>query len=227
MAALDAGDERREPSHHVGSLPERRTVPERIVRNADEIICEPDSREAWWYRVDSGAARCCTHLVDGRRRVIEFMLPGDLFQAYTLPIHDVCIEAIVTPTRVARFSPPQLEQLARADHRVASDLCEAAPRAIVRLQTHAVMLGHGSAIGRIAGFLLEFARRSGVEDEETMALPMSRSDIADYLGLAVESVSRALTQLRREQVIELDGPKNVQILQRPRLEQLGAQMTPL
>ena len=105
-------------------------------------------------------------------------------------------------------------------------MLDAEPRMIGRLQTHALMLGHASAIARVAAFLLEFGGRSASPSNDSIVLPMSRSDIADYLGIAVESVSRALTQLRRDGVIDFRGPKRGQIAMRSRLEQLGT-LTPV
>jgi CRP/FNR family nitrogen fixation transcriptional regulator len=193
----------------------------RIVRCADEVICCDDERSRFWYRVVTGAARYCAALPDGRRRVIDFLLPGDLFRVYSLPAHRTYVEAIVTPTQVMRNSRAELERLAANDETLAGDVDDAAPRAIMRLQAHAVLLGHASALERVADFLLEYSRRCGADDHDFFVLPMSRSDIADYLGIAVESVSRALTQLRRSGAIDLAGPKRVRIAMRSRLDRHG------
>jgi len=193
---------------------------------ADEFICAADPASQGWYRVLLGAARCCAHLADGRRSIIDFLLPGDLFRVHALPAHRICFEAVVTPTRVARYSTRELELTATRDRAVGSEMLEAEPRMIGRLQTHALMLGHASALARVAAFLLEFGGRSASASGGSIVLPMSRTDIADYLGIAVESVSRALTQLRRDGVIEFRGPKRVQIAMRSRLEQLGT-LTPI
>lgn len=199
-------------------------VAEHLTRNADELICAENDHSPYWYRVLTGAARCCTHLNDGRRRVIDFLIPGDMFRVYALPVHRIRLEAVVTPTLVHRYRRLELEQIARFDRAVAREMREEAPRAIERLQAHTVMLGHSSAIERVAAFLLEFSRRSRPQPEDTLVLPMSRSDVADYLGIAVESVSRALTHLRRDGIIDLEGPKRVRIKSRPALEQLAVQV---
>lgn len=196
------------------------------MHRADELICGEDDQSRYWYRVLAGAARCCIHLNDGRRRVIDFLLPGDMFRVYALPIHRIRFEAVVTPTQVARYARPELARLAVSDRAIAREMREAAPRAIVRLQSHTVMLGHASAAERVAAFLLEFSRRSGPAPVDAFVLPMSRFDIADYLGIAVESVSRSLTQLRRAGIIDLTGPKRVRIASRARLERLGVQPLP-
>jgi len=193
---------------------------------ADEFICAADQGSQGWYRVLLGAARCCAHLADGRRSIIDFLMPGDLFKVHALPAHRICFEAVVTPTRVARYTTRELELTATRNRAVGSEMLDAEPRMIGRLQTHALMLGHASAIARVAAFLLEFGGRSASPRGDSVVLPMSRSDIADYLGIAVESVSRALTQLRRDGVIGFRGPKRVQIAMRSRLEQLGT-LTPV
>jgi len=192
---------------------------------ADEFICGAERRSGW-FRVLFGAARCCAHLVDGRRSIIDFLMPGDLFRVHALPAHRICFEAVVTPTRIARYTRRDLEIIANRDRSILSEMLEAEPRMIRRLQAHALMLGHASAVARVAAFLLEFSGRSGNPSSDSIVLPMSRSDIADYLGIAVESVSRALTQLRRDGVIDFRGPKRVQIAMRSRLEQLGT-LTPV
>jgi len=192
---------------------------------ADDFICASDADSQGWYRVLLGAARCCAHLADGRRSIIDFLIAGDLFRVRASPAHRICFEAVVTPTRIARYSARELELTATRDQAVGSEILDADHRMIGRLQTHALMLGHASAIARVAAFLLEFSGRAGSPASDSIVLPMSRSDIADYLGIAVESVSRALTQLRRDGVIDFRGPKRVQIVKRSKLEQLGT-LTP-
>jgi CRP/FNR family transcriptional regulator, nitrogen fixation regulation protein len=205
----------------VAAVADAKRVAYCVTYCADEYICGAERRSAGWYRVLSGAARCCAHLVDGRRSIIDFLVPGDLFRVHASPVHRICFEAVVTTTRIARYTRRDLEAIASDDRSILSEMLDAEPLMIRRLQAHALMLGHASAIARVAAFLLEFSGRFGLPLSNSIVLPMSRSDIADYLGIAVESVSRALTQLRRDGVIDLRGPKRIQIATRSKLEQLG------
>ena len=89
---------------------------------------------------------------------------------------------------------------------------------IDRLQSRMILLGRSSALERVCGFLLELAYRMQVEAEGTVALPMSRYDIADYLAIAVETVSRSLTTLRSERVITFFDARHFRIINRRTLE---------
>jgi CRP-like cAMP-binding protein len=178
----------------------------------------------YWYRVITGAARMSGLTADGNRHIVDFLLPGDLFGFGARGIRPFCVEAIVPETLIARYPRRSAEQLADSDPQIARGIREAAFDSIARLQRRMVILARTSALERVSAFLLEMADRSrGVS--HTVFLPMSRYDIADYLGMAVETVSRALTELRARRAIALRGVRRVQICDRLALEELADRLS--
>ena len=105
-----------------------------------------------------------------------------------------------------------------ADQRLARCVREITFGSIERLQSRMILLGRSRALERVCGFLLEMAHRAQKEIEATVALPMSRYDIADYLAIAVETVSRSLTTLRSEQMITFVDTRHFRIVNRKALE---------
>ena len=170
-----------------------------------------------WYRIVAGAARKFASTADGYRHIVDFLLPGDMFGFGTQGVRPFCVEAIVPGTLIVRYSRRDAEQLADADPQIARTIREATFDSIARLQRRMVILSRTSAIERVGAFLLEMADRDHEAPSHTVCLPMSRYDIADYLGMAVETVSRALTKLRTRRAIALRGVRRVQICDRPAL----------
>ena len=171
-----------------------------------------------WYLIVSGAARQCAQLSDGRRQIIDFLLPGDLFGLEANGRNECSVECVAANTAVVRYQRRRLESLMEADHRVARFVREIAFGAIERLHFRMLLLGRSRALERVSGFLLEMARRARKENGGTVALPMSRYDIADYLAIAVETVSRSLTVLKSGQVINFAGARHFRIVDREALE---------
>jgi len=175
----------------------------------------------YWYRIVAGAARTSALTADGSRHIVDFLLPGDLFGFGTRGTRPYCVEAIVPASLIVRYPRRSAEQLADFDPQIARGIREAAFDSIARLQRRMVILARTSALERVSGFLLEMADRSRDAPPHTVFLPMSRYDIADYLGMAVETVSRALTELRTRCAIALRGVRRVQICDRSALEDLA------
>jgi CRP/FNR family transcriptional regulator, nitrogen fixation regulation protein len=171
----------------------------------------------YWYRIVAGAARKCASTADGSRHIVDFLLPGDLFGFGARGVRPFCVEAIVPGTLIARYPRQNAERLADSDPQVSREIRETAFDSIARLQRRRVILSRTSAIERVGGFLVEMADRGHTAPSQTVSLPMSRYDIADYLGMAVETVSRALTELRTRRAIALNGVRRVQICDRPAL----------
>jgi CRP/FNR family nitrogen fixation transcriptional regulator len=133
----------------------------------------------------------------------------------------VQVEAI-GPTAVLRYPQHQLDHLAHNDLSVAREIRTAAFGLIARLQARTLILCHTTAIEKVAAFLVQMTQRRSCDSADVVALPMSRYDIADYLGIAVETVSRGMTQLRGRGVIALHGRRVVKVTDRGALEGLGA-----
>jgi len=168
----------------------------------------------YWYSIVSGAARNTSLTADGRRHILEFLLPGDLFGFGAWDEHRFAVEPVVEGTLVARYSRRDVEALAESDPQVGRQLRELAFEAIDRLQERIIILGHTTARSKVASFLLEMAYRSPAERRDSFMLPMSRYDIADYLALAVETVCRTLTNMRRRGVIAFTTKRQVCIMDR-------------
>jgi CRP-like cAMP-binding protein len=111
-----------------------------------------------------------------------------------------------------------MESLLDSDPKLGRRVREFAFASIDRLQSRMILLGRSRAMERVCGFLLEMGHRAQIQRDGTFTLPMSRSDIADYLALAVETVSRSLTTLRVAQVITFLGRRQLRIVNRRALE---------
>jgi CRP/FNR family transcriptional regulator, nitrogen fixation regulation protein len=185
---------------------------------ADETVYCRDEAADYWYQIIGGAARKCTQMSDGRRQIVDFFLPGDLFGFHAGARHDCSVECVVPNTTVVRYQRPRMESLMESDPLLARRVREIAFDSIDRMQSRTILLGCGRALERVGGFLLEMADRRKIDTDGTVALPMSRYDIADYLAIAVETVSRSLTTLRTRQVISFFDTRHFRIVNRKALE---------
>ena len=175
-----------------------------IRLDRDEEIVAQDAKAQWCWLVVSGCVRSVQLMEDGRRQVGEFLFPGDLFGCEALDTHDFSAEA-VTPVTLRRFGLRDVEALADRDLAVARRLRELTARRLRAGREHMVLLGRKTASERIASFLLQMAERISLGGQSHLELPMSRSDMGDYLGLTIETVCRRLTQLRQEGTIMVKG----------------------
>ena len=187
----------------------------RYERNA-EIFGEGEPAEHL-YRVVSGVARTIWFSSDGRRQILGFHFPGDVFGIETAPRHAVAAEA-VTSCQVALVRRSMIEQAAARDAQAAQGLLRLVTAHLQRSQAHVLLLGRKGAGERVAAFLLEMADRVRGEID----LPMSRADIADYLALTIETVSRAFSQMERDHAIDLPTSRHVVVRDRHALECLQA-----
>ncbi|HEY7551245.1 MAG TPA: helix-turn-helix domain-containing protein [Hyphomicrobiaceae bacterium] len=170
------------------------------------------------YKVVSGSVRTYKVLVDGRRQIGGFYLPGDIFGLETGEEHTFSAEAI-TDCRIVVTKRSAVLALAARDNEVARQMWELTARELQRAQERLLVLVK-SAQERVAGFLLEMATRAA--EGAVVELPMSRQDIADYLGLTIETVSRTLTQLEKAAAIELPTSRRILLRNRAALNRLNA-----
>jgi CRP/FNR family transcriptional regulator, nitrogen fixation regulation protein len=157
-------------------------------------------------------------LVDGRRQIGGFYLPGDMFGLETGAEHAFSAEAIAD-CKIMVIKRSTVVALAATNGDVARQMWDLTARELQRTQDRIVVLIK-SAQERVAGFLLEMARRTTVGG--AVELPMSRQDIADYLGLTIETVSRTLTQLEKTAAIELPTSRRILLRNRTALNRLNA-----
>jgi len=191
-------------------------APMPFARNA-EIYGENEPAE-YLYRVISGTVRTYKVLNDGRRQIGAFYLPGDIFGLEVGEEHTFSAEAIVD-CKILVVKRSALVSLAARDNEVARQLWTMTAGELQRAQDH-IMLLIKTAQERVAGFLLEMARRSSASTE--VDLPMSRQDIADYLGLTIETVSRTLTQLENSAAIAVPTSRRIVLRNRAALSRLNA-----
>lgn len=169
------------------------------------------------YKVRTGAVRCFKLLSDGRRQISDFYLPGDVFGVEAGIEHRVTAEALTdTVLTVARRSA--LTDSAGDEIGRAQALWRLAIGDLQRSQDHALTLGRRSATERVASLLIDIAERLDADDG--LVLPMTRQDMADYLGLTIETVSRTLSQLQSSGLISVGGCRKVQFLDRVALLEL-------
>jgi CRP-like cAMP-binding protein len=183
----------------------------------EEIFGEGEPGE-YVYKVTKGAVRTYKLLCDGRRQIGGFYLPGDIFGLEVGKEYQYSAEAIndVTVLMVRRSV---IFSLAERDCDIARELWSFTGRELNRVQEHLLLLVK-TAQQRVASFLLEMSARLSATD--AIELPMSRQDIADYLGLTIETVSRTMTQLVSEQAIGLPSSRRVVLRNCGALRQLNA-----
>jgi CRP/FNR family transcriptional regulator, nitrogen fixation regulation protein len=181
-----------------------------------EIYAEGDASDCW-YRVVSGAVRICKWMADGRRHIAEFCFAGDCFGLPASGTRAATAEAIGDVV-VMRYPQRAADRLIDETPRLAREMYNRTLRELTHTQTHTLVLSRMTASERLASFLLEMAERR--DTPRAVELPMSRYDIADYLGLTMETVCRTFTAFRRDGVIALPTPQRVELCDRDALETL-------
>jgi CRP/FNR family nitrogen fixation transcriptional regulator len=182
-----------------------------------EIYAEGDETDCW-YKVVSGTVRICKLLADGRRHIAEFCFSGDCFGIDNAGERIYAAEA-VDDVIVMRFRRGPTEQLIDHNPMVARLLRDAIVCDLTCAHSRTLLLGRMTAPERVAAFLLEMFERR--EWTKSLDLPMSRIDIADYLGLTVETVCRTLSTFRRDEMIAAPNPHRIELLDRAALEEIG------
>ncbi len=182
----------------------------------EEIFGEGEAADLV-YRVISGAVRTYRVLSDGRRQIGDFHLAGDLFGLEAGREHMFSAEAI-GPCEILVCRRSALFGIAARSAELGQALWAQTALELERAQAHLMLLGRKSACERVATFLAALADRHPGDRE--IVLPMSRQDIADYLGLTIETVSRTFTQLQSDGVIALKGCRHVQVLSHGALARL-------
>lgn len=175
-----------------------------------DVVFWEDDDSASVYEVVEGVLRLCRLTPDGRRGITGFAYPGDLIGLGTAERYADTAEA-VTQATLRRHS--RREVLARSSRspEASEQLFRLMSEALSAAQSRVMVLSRMSAVERVAYFLLEVARKAGTERH--VRLPVSRTDIADYLGMTIETVSRTLTRLKQAGLIALPSPQLVVLLQ--------------
>ena len=183
----------------------------------EEIYTEGDEADCW-YKVVSGTVRVCKILVDGRRHIAEFCFSGDCFGFDNTSERLYSAEA-VDDIVVMRFPRKTTESVIEQDPTVARLLRDVMLRDLANAHGRTLLLGRMTASERVAAFLLEMFNRR--DRTKTLDLPMSRNDIAVYLGLTIETVCRTLSTFKRDRVIVIPNAHRIELLDREALEEAG------
>jgi CRP/FNR family nitrogen fixation transcriptional regulator len=183
------------------------SLSEFTYKRRSEIYGEKEPAE-YVYQVKVGAVRSYKLLSDGRRQIGAFHLAGDIFGLENGSEHRFTAEAIVDTT-VRLIKRRSLEMVAESDALVSRNLLSMTTNNLQHAEDHMLLLGRKTSLERVAAFLIEMDRR--LTAAGVMALPMSRRDIADYLGLTLETVSRALSRLHELGILGFIGTNQRQI----------------
>lgn len=179
------------------------------------FCCEGEPAD-YVYRITDGLAEGYHITSDGRRQIIDFYAPGDIFGIEPGADYTLFVDAI-TEGRVQIIKRSMIATLIASNSRALPELWLGLAAGIHRSQTHILRLGR-PATERIAGFILEMCDRLSGRDE--CHLPMTRQEMGDHLGLTIETVSRTLTSLRQSGIIALHGSRDIVVLDRQRLLRL-------
>jgi CRP/FNR family transcriptional regulator, nitrogen fixation regulation protein len=167
-----------------------------------EIFGEGEPAE-YVYQVTSGAVRTYKLLADGRRQINAFHLPGDIFGIENGEVYRFSADAIQNTTVGVARRLSLFGGFTQRESGFTTNLLGLVTRNLQHAEDHMLLLGRKTAVERVATFLLEMDERIG--SPSVMILPMNRRDIADYLGLTLETVSRALAVLRKRSLIRVTG----------------------
>lgn len=193
----------------------------RRLKAGQALFCEGDSADCV-YQVVEGVVRTSKMLSNGRRQILAFGYPEDIVGlSHDQCYHSDCEAVSDTKLRVLRKNASSARF--NFDVEICDQLLRHAAAEVSGMQDHFLMLGRKSAMEKIASFLLVLAQRTGThtQGEVCVPLPMTRSDIADFLGLTVETVSRTLTKLKSGHVIRLPDHHSVCIRRMAALEDLA------
>jgi CRP/FNR family nitrogen fixation transcriptional regulator len=186
---------------------------------ADQEIYAEGDEATTFYKVVSGVVRTCKFLSDGRRQIDAFYGTGDVFGFEAGAEHRLSAEA-VSDCMVVPYRRRGFDSMAGRDDRVVGQMFSYVMQCLERSQDHSLLLGRRSAAQKLAAFLLEMAaRRPGMT---VIDLAMTRQDIADYLGLTIETVSRTLSQFERDGLIALTNARRVSLTDLRGLRHLNA-----
>ncbi len=196
-------------------------APCRQLRSSAPLFAEGD-RKLHAYKIESGVVLVYKILNDGVRQIVRLAFPGDFIGLDADEAHGYEAQTL-SPTRIRSVPTSVLWRRASEDLQLGRDILETLSREVSDARTHLLMIGRLSATSRVATFLLSLISRNARRGLDTgnILLPVRRSDIADFLCLSVETVSRSLTELKTHHAISLRGWRNVRVHDEELLEALA------
>ena len=186
-------------------------APLRGIEAKDHIFNEGDPK-SHVYQVVTGAVCLYKVLPDGRRQVIDFAYGGDII-GLGLGAYELYNAQATVATRVRCLPISTLQGVARQNPAIAMRMCEALSDELTAIRDHLICVVQRSATERLVTFLLALSRRNAARgrDPEVLELPMTRTDIGDFLGLTIETVSRTFSKLKARGLIEIDQGTTIRI----------------
>jgi len=162
------------------------------------------------YRVVEGAVRLSRIFADGRRQIVNFFLPDETFGIELSNEYSATAEAVgdVMALRCPRLC---ISALTEGDPDISQKRLAMFSKSLAAAERHVAMLGHQSAKERVASFFMALEMQRRTDDSHTLDLPLSRQDIADYLGLTIETTCRALSELKRQNIITTPSRRRIVI----------------
>lgn len=193
--------------------------------SAGQAIFFEGDRDRFLFNVVTGAVRLSKNLPDGRRQITGFLFPGDLLGLTIAGRYAYTAEAIIDSS-FCRFDRGKLTESAERFRNLEHQLFNLASNELVQAQEHLLVLGRKSATERVATFLTRVAERIGerVGVGSVTELPMKREDIGDYVGLSLETVSRAISELRVKGMIVTPSSRRIEIPNTDALVQLSGDL---
>ena len=178
-------------------------------RSGDPIFWEDDHAVSY-YLIESGVGRGCRILPDGRRQICRFIFPGDLIAHSRTDKYPYTAEAI-TPVTAIVISRMHLQKEAESMACMRKLIMDSLLAELRESQDQILVLGRMTAVERVSHFLYLLAERTGTDPSQPIIIPMNRTDIADYLGLTLETVSRVIGRLKREGKIRLISANRIAV----------------
>jgi CRP/FNR family transcriptional regulator, nitrogen fixation regulation protein len=180
------------------------------------IVFEGDASE-YIYLVISGVVGSLKSFQDGTRSILAFYLTTEFFGLTDRPTHLFSVEA-VADANILFFKRSALASMAKDDTRIANFLMTTTLAELLRSQEHSLRISR-DAKSRVASFLIDLSKRMGTRT--WLDLPMTKGDIADHLGITIETVSRVITQMENEGLIARDSHRNLILKDRRALARLA------
>lgn len=189
----------------------------------NETLFEEGDSAKYCYRIVSGSVRLCTLLADGRRQIADFFLPGDFLGIVDFGVHAFSAEAITNVVAI-RYARNQVDALCETDARLRRRISQLLREQLSASQAHIVLLGRQTVRERISSFLVRISARLDLDVAKggEIELPMSRLDIADYLGLTIETVCRAISELKRADIISVPSTHRIVLHKLSKLRELAS-----
>ena len=189
-------------------------------RRGETIFSEGDELRSS-YKIISGAVRLSRLTEDGRRQIVEFRTAGD-FVGFEWDAHCALSAEAVRDVVAVRFMRTRVDRLVEERSDVRESLVALIRDELRAAHEHLITLGCQSAKERVANFLLQLVRKTGAGDGETIEVELGRQDMADYLGLTLETISRTLSEFKRMGAIALPKRRQIRILSKAKLKAQSA-----